>query len=203
MLFGRYINKYYLKYAIFFIIGVAALVMVDIAQLFIPEYLGEIVDTLTNAEGPLTAEMKSRLLYIVISTLVVAGVMMLGRMLWRFTIFHASFKIEANLREQMFLKASRLSQRYYHENKVGTVMAWFTNDIEVLSDFFGWGTIMLVDALFMSIFVIVKMIMLDWVLSIIAFIPIILIIVWGLFVEKIMSMKWDMRQKSFDNLYDL
>ena len=203
MLFGRYINKYYLKYAIFFIIGVAALVIIDISQLFVPEYLGEIVDTLTKANGVLTNEMKDRLIYIIIATLVIAGVMMLGRMLWRFTIFHASYKIEANLREEMFLKASRLSQRYYHENKVGTVMAWFTNDIEVISDFFGWGTIMLVDAAFMSVFVIVKMVMLDWVLSIISFIPIILIIIWGLFVEKIMSMKWDMRQKSFDSLYDL
>ena len=202
MLFGRYINKYYLKYAIFFIIGVAALVMVDIAQLFVPEYLGEVVDILTKSGNALTDELKARILYIIIATVVIAGVMMLGRMLWRFTIFHASFKIEAGLREQMFLKASRLSQRYYHENKVGTVMAWFTNDIEVISDFFGWGTIMLVDAAFMSIFVIVKMVMLDWVLSIIAFVPIILIVVWGVFVEKFMSIKWDLRQKSFDDLYD-
>ena len=202
MLFGRYINKYYLKYAIFFIIGVAALVMVDIAQLFVPEYLGEVVDILTKSGNALTDELKVRILYIIIATVVIAGVMMLGRMLWRFTIFHASFKIEAGLREQMFLKASRLSQRYYHENKVGTVMAWFTNDIEVISDFFGWGTIMLVDAAFMSIFVIVKMVMLDWVLSIIAFVPIILIVVWGVFVEKFMSIKWDLRQKSFDDLYD-
>ena len=202
MLFGRYINKYYLKYAIFFIIGVAALVMVDIAQLFVPEYLGEIVEILSDSGDALTKEMSDRILYIIIATVVIAGVMMLGRMLWRFTIFHASFKIEANLREEMFKKASRLSQRYYHENKVGTVMAWFTNDIEVLSDFFGWGTIMLVDAAFMSIFVIVKMIMLDWMLSLIAFIPIILIVVWGVFVEKYMSMKWDARQNSFDSLYD-
>ena len=202
MLFGRYISKYYLKYAIFFIIGVAALVMVDIAQLFVPEYLGEVVDILTKSGNALTDELKARILYIIIATVVIAGVMMLGRMLWRFTIFHASFKIEAGLREQMFLKASRLSQRYYHENKVGTVMAWFTNDIEVISDFFGWGTIMLVDAAFMSIFVIVKMVMLDWVLSIIAFVPIILIVVWGVFVEKFMSIKWDLRQKSFDDLYD-
>ena len=202
MLFGRYINKYYLKYAIFFIIGVAALVMVDIAQLFVPEYLGEVVDILTKSGNALTDELKARILYIIIATVVIAGVMMLGRMLWRFTIFHASFKIEAGLREQMFLKASRLSQRYYHENKVGAVMAWFTNDIEVISDFFGWGTIMLVDAAFMSIFVIVKMVMLDWVLSIIAFVPIILIVVWGVFVEKFMSIKWDLRQKSFDDLYD-
>ena len=176
-----WVNKYYLKYAIFFIIGVAALVMVDIAQLFVPEYLGEVVDILTKSGNALTDELKARILYIIIATVVIAGVMMLGRMLWRFTIFHASFKIEAGLREQMFLKASRLSQRYYHENKVGTVMAWFTNDIEVISDFFGWGTIMLVDAAFMSIFVIVKMVMLDWVLSIIAFVPIILIVVWGVF----------------------
>ena len=147
-------------------------------------------------------EIRERLIYIIIATIVIAAVMMVGRMIWRFTIFHASFKIEAKLREEMFLKAERLSQRYYHENKVGTVMAWFTNDIEVIGDYFGWGTIMLVDALFMSVLVIVKMLMLDWALSIIAFIPILLIAVWGAFVEKIMSMKWDMRQQSFDALYD-
>ena len=204
MLFGRYINKYYLKYAIFFIIGIAALVLVDIAQLFAPQYLGEIVNILTELDtsSGMPPEIKSRLIYIIIATIVIAAVMMVGRMIWRFTIFHASFKIEAKLREEMFLKAERLSQRYYHENKVGTVMAWFTNDIEVIGDYFGWGTIMLVDALFMSILVIVKMLMLDWALSIIAFIPIILIAVWGAFVEKIMSAKWDMRQQSFDALYD-
>ena len=204
MLFGRYINKYYLKYAIFFIIGIAALVLVDIAQLFAPQYLGEIVNILTELDSSsgMPPEIKSRLIYIIIATIVIAAVMMVGRMIWRFTIFHASFKIEAKLREEMFLKAERLSQRYYHENKVGTVMAWFTNDIEVIGDYFGWGTIMLVDALFMSILVIVKMLMLDWALSIIAFIPIILIAVWGAFVEKNMSAKWDMRQQSFDALYD-
>ena len=46
MIFGKYINKYYLKYAIFFIIGVAALVVVDIAQIFEPKYLGTVVDIL-------------------------------------------------------------------------------------------------------------------------------------------------------------
>ena len=204
MLFGRYINKYYLKYAIFFIIGIAALVVVDIAQLFVPTYLGEIVNILTDLGDStvMPPEVKERLIYIIIATVVVAAVMMLGRMVWRFTIFHASFKIEAKLREEMFLKAERLSQRYYHENKVGTVMAWFTNDIETIGDFFGWGTIMMVDAIFMSILVIVRMIMLDWALSIIAFIPVILIVIWGALVEKIMSQKWDLRQQSFDALYD-
>ena len=81
-------------------------------------------------------------------------------------------------------------------------MAWFTNDIEVIEDFFGWGTIMLVDAVFMSILVIVMMFMLEPILSAIALIPILLIVVWGALVEKFMSEKWEQRQQSFDALYD-
>ena len=52
------------------------------------------------------------------------------------------------------------------------------------------------------VFVIYKMIKLDWVLSIIAFIPMLLIIVWGGLVEKFMDKKWTKRQKLFDDLYD-
>ena len=201
MLFGKYINKYYLKYSILFIIGVAALVLVDVAQLFVPQYLGEIVD-IVGSSSVFTDEQKARIIYIIIATIVVAAVMMVGRFIWRITIFHASFKIEADLRRKMFEKAERMSQRYYHENKVGTVMAWFTNDIETIQEYFGWGTIMMVDALFLSVFVVVRMVKTEWVLSLITFIPIILIIVWGALVEKFMSLKWEMRQKSFDSLYD-
>ena len=200
MLFGKYVNRYYLKYAVFFLIGVIALILVDVAQLFVPQYLGEVVDIL--GKDMLSDADKSRILYIIIATLVVAAIMMIGRFIWRITIFHASFKIEADLRRKMFEKAERLSQRYYHENKVGTVMAWFTNDIETIQEYFGWGTIMMVDAVFLSIFVVIKMVTTDWVLSLIAFIPIILIIVWGALVEKFMSMKWELRQQSFDRLYD-
>ena len=39
MLTGKYINKYYLKYALFFIIGVVALIAVDYFQLEIPKFL--------------------------------------------------------------------------------------------------------------------------------------------------------------------
>ena len=203
MLFGRYINKYYLRYAIFFIIGVAALILVDVAQLFVPEFLGNIVDILKDVdEVGLSEASKQEIIKMIIETLIIAATMMAGRILWRITIFHASYKIGAHLREEMFLKAERLSQRYYHENKVGTVMAWFTNDVETIEDFFGWGTIMMVDAIFLSIIVIVRMLMLEPILSLIAFIPILLIVAWGALVEKFMSAKWDLRQQSFDSLYD-
>ena len=208
MIFGKYINKYYLKFAIFFIIGIVALVMVDVAQLFIPRFLGNIVDIFADSRLPGTSsyvisdEDQKKIVMIIILTVVFGAAMMIGRFIWRITIFHAAFKIGADLRKKMFSKAERLSVRYYHDNKVGTVMAWFTNDIEVIEDFFGWGTIMLVDAVFMSILVIVMMFMLEPILSAIALIPILLIVVWGALVEKFMSEKWEQRQQSFDALYD-
>ena len=201
MLFGKYVNKYYLRYGLFFLIGIVALVLVDLAQIFVPGYLGELVEILSD--GQISDADKTNIIRIIIATIVVAAVMMLGRFLFRITIFHASYKIEADLRHEMFLKAERLSQRYFHENKVGSVMAWFTNDIETISDFYGWGTVTLVDAIFLSSIVIVRMFFLEPILSVIALIPIFLIIAWGALVEKVMSDMWEKRQKSFDNLYDI
>ncbi len=200
MLFGKYINKYYKKYAFFFIVGIVTLILVDAAQLFVPQFLGDLVEILND--GVVEEAEKTKIVSMIIATLVVAASMMLGRFLWRITIFHASFKIEAHLREQMFLKAERLSQRYFHENKVGTVMAWFTNDIETIQDYLGWGTIMIIDAIFLGAFIIVRMIILEPVMTVIALIPLILIVVWGGFVEKAFSKKWEYRQQSFDSLYD-
>lgn len=199
MLFGKYINKYYLKYWLYFLIGVIMLLVVDYLQLFIPEFLGTIIDFFENGS---VSGHEQEISKIIVYVLLVAIGMFLGRVIWRLTIFHASTGIEASLRNEMFLKAERLSQRYYHETKVGNIMSWFTTDLETIEEFFGWGTIMLVDAGFLSLFVLIKMFKLDWVLTLITLIPIILIIVWGALVEKYMSIKWEYRQKETDKLYD-
>lgn len=197
MLFGKYINKYYLKYSWLFLLGIIGLVAVDVFQLFIPEYLGKLVDLFDGS-----AIDKAALKEIILGVIVVALVMFFGRVMWRLSIFNASQRIEADLRHNMFLKAERLSQRYYHENKVGTVMAWFTTDLETIEEFFGWGSVMLVDAMFLSVLALYKMFTLDWVLSCILLIPLVLIVVWGMLVEKFMALKWEQRQTEFDKLYD-
>lgn len=197
MLFGKYINKYYAKYCWLFLIGLVGLVAVDVFQLFIPEYLGKLVDMFDGGTID-TGALKE----IILGVMVVALVMFVGRIMWRLSIFNASQRIEADLRHNMFLKSERLSQRYYHENKVGTIMAWFTTDLETIEEFFGWGSVMLVDAMFLSVLALYKMFSLDWVLSCILLIPLALIIVWGMLVEKFMALKWEQRQTEFDKLYD-
>lgn len=199
MLFGKYINKYYLKYWAFFLIGIIFLIVVDYLQLYVPEFLGQIIDFFDNGS---VAGHEKEIGEIIIYVILVSFGMFFGRVVWRLSIFHASTGIEASLRQEMFLKSERLSQRYYHETKVGNIISWFTTDLETIEEFFGWGTIMLVDASFLSLFVLIKMFILDWVLTLITLIPILLIVVWGAIVEKFMSMKWEYRQKETDRLYD-
>ena len=51
MLFGKYINKYYLKYWAFFLIGIIFLIVVDYLQLYVPEFLGQIIDFFDNEKS--------------------------------------------------------------------------------------------------------------------------------------------------------
>ena len=202
MLFGKYINKYYKKYWYLFLISIVALIFIDYCQLYVPEFVGEIVDFFNGDKIDSDIADQEVILNIIINVLLVAIAMFVGRIIYRYTLFYASRNMEAGLRDEMFLKATRLQTSFYHENKLGGIMSIFTNDLETIEEFIGWGTVQLVDAVFLSILAIYKMFKLDWVLTIVALIPAILIIVWGFFVEKVFSKKWELRQKEYDKVYD-
>lgn len=191
-------KKYYKRYLILFIIGVIANVVVDYVQLYIPEFLGDMVDIVSLNTNVIFDDIKK----IVYNLIIVAFTLFIGRIIMRFTILVASSKIDRDIRHDMFLKTERLSQRYFHENKVGSIMSSFTTDIEAIGDFTGWGTVMIIDALFLGVMALYKMIKLDMFLTMITLIPMLALIVWGNKVEKAMSDKWTERQKSFDKLFD-
>ena len=183
-----------------FLLGVLVLIAVDWIQLYIPQFTGDIVDRLSD--GVVTPDDISAISLEVVWILVIGLGMFIGRIVWRVAIMFTSRKIEGELRRDMFLKAEKLSVNYYHNNKVGAIMAWFTNDLETIEECFGFGTVMIVDSSFLLVFSLVKMIVLDPSLTLISIVPVALIVLWGALVEKVMSEKWELRQKSFDNLYD-
>ena len=197
MLFGKHVNRYYLKYAPLFILGILALVAVDIIQLLVPEYLGEVVKILQTPDSD-----RQRIFTLGIYVLIVAAGMFLGRFLWRVTLFNAAFRIEADMRHKMFLKAESLPRQYYHETKVGSIMSWFTNDLETINEYFSWGTIMMVDAIFLGVFTVIKMVRLDVWMTVICFAPLLLVAVWGFLCERFFMKRWDERQKAYDKVYD-
>ncbi|MDY2902350.1 MAG: ABC transporter ATP-binding protein [Bacilli bacterium] len=197
MIFGKHINKYYLKYSYFFILGIIALVFVDIFQLRIPEIIGEIVDYIK--ESKLTMELLNGY---VKEFIIVIAVMFIGRFTWRITIFGNGARIEADLRRDLFKKCEQLGQTFYQNNKVGSVMALYTNDIQTMREVFGSGILMMVDATVLGILSFVKMLRMDVQLTLVASVPLVLLAILGLFVGKYMEKKYEIRQQAYANLSD-
>ncbi|MDD4211879.1 MAG: ABC transporter ATP-binding protein [Bacilli bacterium] len=197
MIFGKNVNRYYFKYAHFFILGIIALIFVDIYQLDIPEIIGQLIDGIkekTITEGLLMQYMKQ--------LLVIVGIMFVGRFLWRVCIFGNGIRIEADLREKMFAHSEKLSQSYYQENKTGALMALYTNDLQTIRQSIASGTIMFIDAALLGFLSFYKMWSIDKWLSIFASIPLLILALCGGIIGKFMRKKFEDRQKSYADLSD-
>ena len=212
MLFGKYINKYYLRYLHLFILGLIALVAVDMAQLDIPQLYEYLVNGLNSLiDGSKVVEVEGQLVafdfdfvlkYLCEPMMWVILVMVSGRFLWRICFFGAALKMETDLRLRMFDHCKNLSQQFYQVNKVGNLMSLFTNDIETVHECFGWGTMMFADAIFLGSMAIVKMFQVDWLMTLFSLIPMVFLLGVSLIVGKYMMKKWDIRQQAFSNLSD-
>ena len=200
MLFGKYINKYYKKYGLGILLGIFFLICVDIIQLFIPDLIGKLVELFEDGYNP--DKVAHQVQFYGLEILLISLAMFFGRIVFRLFLFGSSTKITEGLRQDMFEKSQRLDQTYYHANKIGNVMSWMTSDTEEIQEYLGWGTVMLVDGFFMTGLVLVRMFMKNWMLTLFILLPLILIIIWGLLVEKVMAKLWNTRQSVFDNLYD-
>ena len=152
MIFGKHINKYYLRFAHFFILGIVALLVIDYVQLEIPEIIGAVIDGLEykTLDYPQLYEA-------VIKLGVIAILMVVGRFTWRYCIFGTSIKIETCIRDDMFKHVETLSQNYFSKNKTGAQMALYTNDLQTVRMAFGPGIVMLCDALFLGVIAYAKM----------------------------------------------
>lgn len=197
MIIGKNVNKYYFKYIIYFIIGIAALVAVDIKQLDIPKIIGQIIDGIDK----LTLT-KNQLKDFMLQILIIVTIMFIGRFLWRICIFGNGVRIEADLREKMFVHSEKLSQRYYQENKTGALMALYTNDLQTIRASFGQGTVMFIDAFFLGTLAFIKMWKLDITLTLVSAIPLALLAICSRVIGKFMSKKFTLRQKAFSELSD-
>ena len=207
MLFGKIINRYYLKYLHLFLVGVIALVAVDISQLEIPKlynYLINGINTgfveINGANVPFDFDFV--LTKICEPMMWIALAMITGRFLWRICFFGAGIRLSTDLRLRMFDHCKNLSQQYYQVNKVGNLMSLFTNDIETVQESFGWGAMMLADALFLGSLALIKMWNMHGYLTLFALIPMFFLLAISMLLGKSMTDKWEKRQAAFSALSD-
>ena len=207
MIFGKHINKYYLKYGPMLLLGLVALVAVDYLQLEIPKLYGAVINGMNTGMAELNGAMvpfdfNFVLDHICMPMVSIILAMVFGRFLWRVCFFGAAIKVEKGLRDQMFSHAKELSREYYQVNKVGDLMSLFTNDLDTVQECFGWGVMMFFDALLLGILALGNMWQMDHMLTLLSLIPMGLLLASATIVGKKLGEKWDERQEAYSRLSD-
>ncbi len=207
VLFGKHINRYYLRHAPALLLGVLALLMVDYMQLVVPRLYQMVVNGINNGyvlvDGTaMPFDMDFLLDKVCLPLIVVILSLAVGRFLWRICFFGSGIRVETDLRSRMFDRCKDLSQQYYQVNKVGDLMALFTNDLETVQDCFGSGVMMFCDALFLGVLAVIKMGRMSWKLTLLCMIPMALLLAAAMIVGRYMELRWDRRQAAYSALSD-
>ncbi len=207
MIFGKHINRYYFKYAFWLLMGLAALIAVDYAQLMVPALYRLVVNGmktgLAEVDGVQYAfDMNFLLDNICLPLIIIIVMMVFGRFLWRICLFGAAIKVETDVRNSMFDHAKDLSRQYYQVHKVGDMMSLFTNDLETIHECFASGILMFFDALFLGALSVIKMWRMNPVMTVLSMIPMLLLLAVSSIIGSYMMRKWEIRQQAFSGLSD-
>ena len=207
LIFGKHINRYYLRYAPRLLLGLITLIVIDYLQLVIPQLYQLVVNGMNQgfiAENGVKIPFDMNFLIdrICMPLLGIILSMVFGRFLWRICFFGAGIAVEADLRNRMFSHCKDLSREYYQVNKVGNLMSLFTNDLDTIQESFSWGLLMLCDAVFLGILAISKMWQMDMLLTGLSLIPMAFLLASSIIVGNQLTKKWDARQEAFSNLSD-
>ena len=207
MIFGKHINRYYLRYAGWLILGLVALVAVDFLQLEIPKLYGMVINGMNEGYVTVNAEQLPFDLNFLLDKICMPMVwvilaMVFGRFLWRICFFGSAVRLEEDLRNRMFSHARHLSREYYQVNKVGDLMSLFTNDLDTVQECFGWGVMMFFDAVLLGVLAIWNMWQMDAVLTLLSLIPMVFLLASATIVGKQLTKKWDARQEAYSRLSD-
>ncbi len=207
MIFGRHMNRYYLRFAPVLLMGLLALVAVDYFQLVIPNLYQMVINGINQGyvevDGQtLPFDMDFLLDRVCMPMVGVILVIVAGRFFWRLCFMGSAIRLETDLRDRMFDNCKNLSREFYQENKVGNLMSLFTNDLDTVQDCFGWGVLMFFDALCMGGMAIVKMWGMNPLLTVLSMIPMAFLLCCATIIGRKMMKRWEIRQEAFSKLSD-
>ena len=115
MIFGKHINRYYIRYMPMLLLGLLALILVDYFQLKVPEYYRMVINGMNEGrvlfEGEYVPfDVDFLLDEICLPMIVVVLAMTTGRFLWRICFLGSGIRVETRLRDRMFDHAKELSR---------------------------------------------------------------------------------------------
>ena len=189
------IKPYFRENRRYIAIGLASLIVVDFAQLYIPLIIKRAVDDLTAYDIDVPGLLLYGL-YIVGIALVIAGF----RYVWRKCLIGLSRRVEEGLRNRLFWHIQTLSAGYFDRTRTGDIMAHATNDIHHIRMASGMGMVALTDAVVLGAAAIGFMLYINVRLTLFVLIPMPLIVFGARFFSKRMHKMYGEVQASFSDL---
>lgn len=177
------------------LIGLIALLIVDVLQLFIPRVIKYVIDDLT-----LGIISPSRLLLYGLEVLILALGIGSFRYIWRYFLLGTARRIEKALRDRLFIHLQTLSSSYFSHTKVGDLMAHATNDIDAVRMSLSLGVVFLMDTIILGVLTIFFMIFIHPKLTLFAILPMPLITLITLLFSRSIHHRFEILQKTFASL---
>lgn len=174
------------------LVGLLALLIVDVLQLFIPRIIKYAIDDLTA--GVISPTV---LLIYGVEVLIIALGIGGFRYVWRYFLLGAARRVERALRDRFLLHLQTLSPSYFSRTKIGDLMAHATNDIEAVRMSMALGLVFLVDTIILGVLTIFFMIYIHPLLTLYAVLPMPLITLITLLFSRVIHQRFETLQKTF------
>jgi ATP-binding cassette, subfamily B, multidrug efflux pump len=162
----RLVVPYFRQHAGRLSAGFAALILVDLLQLYIPRVIKWAVDGLQHGEATPLSLAENGLTIIAIA-LAIAVL----RYVWRYFILGFSRILETGLRNRLFAHVLTLDKPFFQKTTTGEIMALATNDLSAVQLASGMGVVAFADAVFMGVAAFAFMLYIHPFLTVIAVAP--------------------------------
>lgn len=176
-----------------YLLGLLVLAIIDISFLFLPELVGNAIDTLQHNKEGLT-----HYIYYIIA---LGSIITVLKIISRRTLLGSIRRMEYLFRQRICTQALQIPATYYEQHGPGKVMALMTNDVTSLRVALGLGVMIIVDIILYSILGSIILIeKIDFVLAAQIMTPIFFILMLIFILGRILRIKQRQAQNTYSDM---
>lgn len=171
-------------------------ILLNIIDVVPPYIIGKSIDFIT--EGSMSKELLMKIVLIFSIIIVISYTL---SFVYSFLIWQGAYKVETIVRHRLMRKFLLMSPSFFEKNKTGDLMAKVTNDLKSVSNGVGIGIFTLLDSsAYMITLLITMMVVVSWKLTILAILPLPILIFVEVFIGKKIHLAHEKAQKSFGDM---
>ncbi|MBP1940183.1 ABC transporter ATP-binding protein [Phocicoccus pinnipedialis] len=179
-----------------YILLLITVILLNIMDVFPPYIIGKSIDFIT--EGSMTQELLMNIVLIFSIIIVMSYVL---SFCYSYLIWGGAYKVETIVRHRLMRKFLAMSPSFFEKNKTGDLMAKVTNDLKSVANGVGIGIFTLLDSsAYMLTILITMMVTVSWKLTLLAIIPLPILIFVEVFIGKKIHLAHERAQKAFGDM---